>query len=234
MRSIAALSIALTLALAMVPVAHAQPGMKSPKIPWLFQPVIGTGTVYEMTTAGAPKSMMTYALVGKEDFEGQEAWWLEMRFDPGEGGEMVMKQLAVIPPKGLPEPKRMIIQSGGMPAQEMPPEMVSSIGQRVRAEADKEGLGEKIETETITVPAGSFECEHYRMTKGAWKADIWFSRDVRPNGLVRMVSTDAQMSLVKVLTNETSHIKGTPQRMPALPGGFPPGALPPGAPAPGR
>jgi hypothetical protein len=186
-----------------------------------------------MSTAGAPKTTMTYAIVGKEDFEGQEAWWLEMRFDSGEGGLMVMKQLALIPAKGLPVPKRMIIQSANMPPQEMPPEMVSSIGQQVRSEVDKEGLGEKIGTETITVPAGSFECEHYRTTRGAWKADIWFSRDVLPNGLVRMISTDARMSLVKVLKNETSHIQGTPQRMPAMPGGFPPGTMPPGAPPPG-
>jgi len=82
------------------------------------------------------------------------------------------------------------------------------------------------------VPAGTFTCDHYRKTAGDGNADIWFSRDVRPNGLVRMISSDTRMTLTRVLANETSRIKGEPRRMPGMPGALPPGgapALPPGS-----
>lgn len=221
-----AATLALGFAVAMAPLALAQSGMNSPKLPGLFQPVVGAGTVYEMTSTDAPKSRMTYAIVGKEDYEGKEAWWLELRFDLGDEGEMVMKQLAHIPPEGLPEATRMIMQTGDSPPMELPSEMVASIGSQARAEAGKAGLGEKIGTETITVPAGTFRCDHYRQTNGDWTGDVWVSRDVRPNGMVKMESPEGNMTLVKVLSNETSRIKGAPRRMPAMPGGFPGGPPP--------
>ncbi|MDP3936897.1 MAG: hypothetical protein Q8R92_02030 [Deltaproteobacteria bacterium] len=227
-----ALALTLLIVSAAAPLALAQSGGSSPRMPGVFQPEVGAGTVYEMSSAQAPKSAMTYAIVGKEAFEGKEAWWIELRFDLGEEGEMIMKQLAFIPPEGVPEPKRMIMQAGESPPMEFPPEMVASIGRRARTEMDKAGLGEKVGTESITVPAGTFRCDHYRQTTGDWTGEVWVSRDVRPNGMVKMVSPEGSMTLVKVLSNETSRIKGAPQRMPAMPGGFPGGAPPMEPPAP--
>ena len=42
---------------------------------------------------------------------------------------------------------------------------------------------QRVGTETISVPAGTFVCEHYRMTDGS--GDIWFSPKVSPWGLVK-------------------------------------------------
>jgi hypothetical protein len=38
--------------------------------------------------------------------------------------------------------------------------------------------------------------------------------------MVKMTSADMSMVLVKVLSNETSHIKGEPQKMPGMGGGL--------------
>lgn len=225
-------ALALAILLAAARLAGAQSGMNSPPVPGLFQPVVGAGTVYEMTSARAPRSSMTYAIVGKEAHEGEEAWWIELRFDSGEAGETVMKQLAIIPEAGFPVAKRMIIQSGDAPPMEMPPEMVATIGRQARSQAEGKGLGEKVGTETVTVPAGSFRCEHYRQSTAEGKADIWVSRDVRPNGMVKMESPAGNMTLVKVLSNETSRIKGEPRRIPAMPGGYPGAGSPAPPPAP--
>lgn len=44
-------------------------------------------------------------------------------------------------------------------------------------------------SETLTTPAGTVACSHYRMDKGGQKIDAWVSDEARPIGLVRMVST---------------------------------------------
>jgi hypothetical protein len=43
--------------------------------------------------------------------------------------------------------------------------------------------------ETLTTPAGTVACSHYRLDKGGQKIDAWISDEARPIGLVRMVST---------------------------------------------
>ena len=43
-------------------------------------------------------------------------------------------------------------------------------------------------SETLTTPAGTVACSHYRLDKGGQKIDAWISDEARPIGLVRMVS----------------------------------------------
>jgi len=63
------------------------------------------------------------------------------------------------------------------------------------------------------VPAGTFLCEHYRSKSGKTPADVWVSTKISPYGLVKMVSEDSTLVLTKVLANETTHIKGEPQKL---------------------
>ena len=75
------------------------------------------------------------------------------------------------------------------------------------------GRGELVGTESVTVPAGTFTAQHYRSQGSNGTTDIWTSSDVTPYGMVKMTNADTTMELKKVLTNETSHIKGEPQKM---------------------
>jgi hypothetical protein len=43
--------------------------------------------------------------------------------------------------------------------------------------------------------------------------DVWISSKVPPYGMVKMSSAEMTMVLEKVLSGETTHIKGEPQRM---------------------
>ena len=74
-------------------------------------------------------------------------------------------------------------------------------------------MGELVGTESVTVPAGTFTCQHYRKQEKNGPADMWISTQVTPYGMVKMTSADTTMVLKKILTNETSHIKGEPQKM---------------------
>src|SRR5882724_5842916 len=62
--------------------------------------------------------------------------------------------------------------------------------------------------ESITVPAGTFSCEHW--TKDEGKGDVWVSSKVSPMGMVKMVNDNETMVLTRVISDAKSHISGTP------------------------
>jgi len=123
-----------------------------------FKPVVGAGAQYEIS-AKDHKSNWAFAVVGKENVQGQEGYWLEMRMEGGKEGNVIMKQLLVTQ-GGKPEIKRMIMQSPGQAPMEMPMMMMGMM--KGKEKASSEGMGEKLGTEPVIVPAGTFLCEHYR------------------------------------------------------------------------
>lgn len=211
-------AILCALCLGITAVAAAQfghRGLRGPRIPTPFKPVVGAGAEYQFTGKGEHADF-TYAVVGKEQVDGNEGYWLEIRIaNEKRSGEMVMKELIVMNGQ-QPDIKRMITQPPGRPPMEMPESMMGMMKQHMASNgnASKSGLGQKIGTESLTVPAGTFECDHYRAQEDGGTVDLWISTKVSPYGVVKMVRSDATMVLQKVLTNETSHIKGEPQKMP--------------------
>lgn len=194
--------------------AWAQGMGQAPQIPGEFKPVVGSGAQYEITMKGQAKMGWAYAVVGKEVVKGAEGYWLEIRTEGGKDEGLIMKQL-VVTQAGLPEIERMIMQAPGQPPMEMPAGMMSGMMKRGRegTVSAEGGLGQKLGTESLTVPAGTFLTDHYRTQTGKTSADVWISSKVSPYGLVKMTSAEGTMVLVKVLQNETSRIKGTPQKM---------------------
>ena len=65
-------------------------------------------------------------------------------------------------------------------------------------------------TESVTVPAGTFSCTHFRMKDGS--GDAWVSDKVGPWGLVKSDNKDSSMVLTKVITDAKDHITGTPTK----------------------
>jgi hypothetical protein len=224
MSSLKRILIVLGLSLAAATALWAQRGGgmgmmgNMPAMPGLQNPTVGSGSEYLMTSKGKEMDMSTVAL-GKEEVDGATGYWMETRMTSAEmGGEMVMKTLTVISPteSGI---KRMIMQQPGKPPMEMSGMMMSMM-QRNQAPPTTpsgggggKGMGELVGTESVTVPAGTFTCQHYRSNQKNGPADIWISTQITPYGLVKMTSADSTMVLKKVLTNETSHIKGEPQKM---------------------
>ena len=192
-------------------------GMQPPPMPGLLNPMVGSGAEYDMTAKG--KNMdIAWAVVGKEKVGDSDGYWMEIRMINAEmGGETVMKQLTVArgDQAGI---KRMIMQAPGRPPMEMPVGMMGGMMRQHQPQpsAEKDGkpdMGENLGTESVTVPAGTFACQHYRKQEKSGPIDYWISTQVSPMGVVKMTSADATLVLKKVLPNETSHIKGEPQKM---------------------
>ena len=209
----------LALALMVTPGAWAQRGGggmgmgPQPPLPGLQNPAMGSGAEYQMTAKGQGMDM-AYAIVGKEDVSGSPAYWIETRMQsPQLGGEMVTKMLVVTtgPDAGM---KRMIMQRPGQPPMEMGGFMMNMMKSHQPAQSGgKADMGELVGTESVTVPAGTFTCQHYRKQQGAGTVDIWSSTQVTPYAVVKLTNGDMTMELKKILTNESSHIKGEPQKM---------------------
>lgn len=186
--------------------ANAQMGMRQRSLPsGVFNPVVGSGAAYDMQPASGPKTNIEYAIVGKESVDGKDGFWMEWTTTAGAMGEMVMKVLIV---PGDTSAQKVIMQMPGRPPMEMPMQMGRANG-TAPAPSDVRNLAEDVGTESITTPAGTFSCEHYKMKDGS--GDTWLSSKVPPFGVVKHQGKDSSMVLTKVITDAKDKIVGTPQ-----------------------
>jgi hypothetical protein len=185
--------------------ASAQMGrFSAPHVMGFWNPVVGAGAVYSVQPAKGDRTEMQIAIVGKEQVDGKDAYWYEMSFNQG-NGEMIMKSLMVL---NGPDTHvfRMIMQMPGRAPVEMPAQMMHQ--DRTTQPADVRSDAEDLGSDTITVPAGTFTCEHYRTKNGG---EVWVSQKVSPYGLVKSKTNDSSMELTKVVTGAKDQITGTPQ-----------------------
>jgi hypothetical protein len=185
--------------------ASAQMGrFSAPHMTGFWNPVVGAGAVYIVQPAKGDKTEMQIAIVGKEQVDGKDAYWYEMSFNHG-NGEMITKSLMVLNGSDT-HVSRMIMQMPGGPPMEMPAQMTHQ--DRTTQPADVRSDAEDLGSDTITVAAGTFTCEHYRTKNGG---EVWVSQKISPYGLVKSKSNDTSMELTKVVTGAKDQITGTPQ-----------------------
>lgn len=194
------------LLLGTVSAAHAQMGMdlfKKPSIAKAFHPVVGKGAQYETSSksAGDAKThLMEMGIVGKESVDGKDGYWMEFVSSDNKGQTMIGKSLFTVDDFQF---HKMIIQPPGQGAMEMPMNMTARNRQKI-----DEGLNDwhSVGTETVTVPAGTFSCEHWKNDKNG--SDAWTSDKVVPFGMVKEVGKDSSMVLVKVIDDFPDRITG--------------------------
>ena len=198
-----------TLALAIPIAAQMAFGPKPPSLSGIWHPVVGQGATYDITGHGGQKTQMEIIVVGKDDLAGKAGFWVEMAMANVQmGGTIYIKNLMTVNDAGVTS-GRMVMQMPGRPPMEMDTSMNPAGHQMPQTTpaniADK---AELVGTESITVPAGTFSCMHYRMKDGS--TDAWVSDKVGPWGLVKSEGKDSSMVLTKIITDATDHITGTP------------------------
>jgi hypothetical protein len=83
--------------------------------------------------------------------------------------------------------------------------------QSQESKADMRTNAENLGTETVTTPAGTFSCQHWRSKKDG--SEFWISDKVSPWKLVKMTGKDETMTLTRVISDAKTHITGTPVSM---------------------
>lgn len=163
---------------------------------------------------------MRIAIVGTEDVGGEAFQWHEMKVNMPQG-EMVMQMLVPKFPYEPGDVTRMIMKGPGQPAMEMPTSMMAMMqqqgGNNFASDIAKScAMAERVGNESISVAAGSFNADHYRVTTPD-EAEAWISADV-PFGIVKMTGPDGiSMELVSHGKDATSSITETPVKMPGSP-----------------
>lgn len=185
----------------------AQMAMRQSPLPsGVFSPVVGSGAAYDITTSEGRKMNIEYAIVGKESVNGKDGYWMEWTSNAMGNGEMIMKVLTVPVDSGAAT--RVIMQMPGRPPMEMPTQMTGRMSGQSTV-TDIRGSATDVGSESITVPAGTFTCEHYRMKDGS--GETWVSTKVAPFGVVKHQGKDSTMVLTKVVTDAKDKIVGVPQ-----------------------
>jgi hypothetical protein len=203
---------AAILALAMcVPAQMGPPMPRTPTFQGVWNPVIGQGSVYEMTNEKQEKHNIEIAVVAKELVNGKDAHWLQFGMDDARSGGTTYAKMLMSKTGENMVMEKMVVQPPGMA---QPMEISGQFAGRRNAQpqgADFHSKAERVGEETITVPAGTFTCEHWRMKDGS--GDVWFSPQVAPWGLVKYVGKDSSMVLTKTLTDAKDKIPGKPISM---------------------
>ena len=198
-------AIFVAILLAAASSSQAQMGMdmfKRPSITKVFHPVVGRGAVYLDTGKDAKTTRTTeISIVGKDSFEGKEGFWMQIYSTDSQGKAFVGKSLIT---PGDFQFHRMIVQPPGQQAMEIPMKMNAARKEKIEEHAAE---WHSVGTESVTVPAGTFSCEHWRNDKT--HAEIWTSDKVTPFGMVKEISGNGNTQVLsKLLDNATDRITG--------------------------
>jgi hypothetical protein len=181
------------------------PGMKG-----VWNPVIGSGAEYDQTSAdGQAHHKISIAVIGKEDVNGSPGYWVE--FGNGESsGQMNWMQALIFFNGAQAQNAKVIVTMPGRGPMEMDGSMFSRGGQPPQQIKDIRDSADRVGNESVSTPAGTFDCERWRTKDGT--TDVWISPKVTPWGMVKTASQTSSMVLAKILTDQKSHITGTPQK----------------------
>jgi hypothetical protein len=198
----------LNLVLAGTAFAQMGGGMRQPQLPRaLFNPTVGSGAQYEVTSPNGQKITMEVDVVGKESVNGKDGYWFETPVSTPRMQGMVMKMLLVMDTE-RPALTKMIMQMPGQAPMEMPQQMMR-MGADQQKPIDPKNEVEDLGVEPVTTPAGTFDARHYRMKDGS--GDAWISEKVTPYGLVKHQGSKGDtVILTKVITDAKDRITGTP------------------------
>lgn len=175
----------------------------------LWQLLVGSGALYAMHFEGhaGEDGTIEAEVLGKERVDGKEAFWIEFSSKRIGKAEWVMKMLIV----GDARPGqtlKWIFQLTGRPPMDMP---VTDSSQQKHDAPNADDLGR----ETLTVPAGTFACEHYRLQNGS--VETWLNEKIVVWGIVKAQGTSSKagrwsMILQRTFTDAKDKIIDTPQR----------------------
>jgi hypothetical protein len=195
---------------ALTQLSSAQRGMmmQPPDIAGVFNPVVGSGASYEMVKTDGEKIPFDMAVVDKDASGG---YWIEYSMqNPKLNGPVYMKNLMVRQSDDIII-QRAIMQMPGRPPMDMSSMMSMKAMQSPKEKADFRANAQNMGTESVTTPAGTFSCEHWRNAKDG--TDVWLSDKIAPWRLVKMSGTNDTLTLVKIISDAKTHITGTPVSM---------------------
>ena len=192
----------------------AQMKLRVPVMSGIWHPVVGSGGEYEFTSGKGKKTQFEITVVGKKSVTGKDAFWMEMTVsDPSSGDNEYLKYLIAPGTNGMVL-ANVIMQTPGQDPVEVNIKDMKVMGGRGPAvgaiRSDIRSKADLVGTESVTVPAGTFSCSHYRAKDGS--SETWISDKITPYGIVKVQGKNDSIFLTKVITDAKDQITGTPKK----------------------
>lgn len=176
----------------------------------VWNPQLGQGSEYDITTRNLSAMHVTLAIVGKESVDGQTGYWLEVGVNDSQAGQIYLQQLTTLS-AGKLRGGKIIFQLANKPPMEMPSGGVPAARASSESQPDSDfrSTAVRVGIESVTVPAGTFQCEHWRAKDGS--GDAWLSSNVVPYSVVKATDKDGGvMLLTKTILSAKSQITAKP------------------------
>lgn len=159
----------------------------------MVKPEVGQFVWYDVTdTATGTSFFLRQAIVGTEKVGRKEGYWLETEVVPQIGFPLIYKMLLTGPASDVANIHKIVMRDGPEPPEEMKPDASM-------AEAMGGGLGggerKVLGSEEIATPQGPILAEHVVIERAGEKTEVWTSDQVRPMGIVRLVSPEGELKL---------------------------------------
>jgi hypothetical protein len=178
----------------------------APLPPPVFNPVVGSGLEYLFNGSSSGGARVTFLYTAVVVAQEADGYWIERRTSMqgvgAKGVTVLTKDLMVGNP---PVSTRRISVVNGK-ATEVKPVTAPATTDSWTTNAIMAG------TDSVTVPAGTFQCDHYISDANGERTDVWISSKV-PSlgplnyGVVKLTSPRASQVLQRLLEHETSQVR---------------------------
>ena len=158
----------------------------------LVKPKVGQWAWYELRDqVSGQRFVLRQAIVGEEKVGRKNGYWVELEVIPPVGYTVVYKMLLTGPASDPKHMHRLIVRDGLAGPQEITVAAEPEEQSEKPPKPKRKSLGmEEIETE-----GGVVRAEHLVVTTGGRTSEMWVNDEVRPMGIVRMVSPDGELLL---------------------------------------
>ncbi len=178
----------------------------------LIKPEVGVYAWYDLQdTASGQKLFLRQAIVGEEKIGSKTGYWVETQIIPEVGFPSIYKMLLTGPASESKNVHKIILKEGQKPPVEVPLDPKQDDNRKKQKES-RESVGK----EKISTAQGEIEAEHVIISQSPGdngaapqKADVWLNDEVRPMGIVKMVSPSGSIVLQR-------HGKGGPDGTSAI------------------
>lgn len=136
---------------------------------------------------------MRQAIVGEEKVKQETAYWVETEIVPQVGFPAVYKMLLTGPASDPKHVHRLMMREGDGEVQEIPvdPDKPAERTKSALEDGERSSSGQ----EEVQTPQGAVKAEHLTITNQGEHTELWLNNDVRPMGVVRMVSPQGELNL---------------------------------------
>jgi len=158
----------------------------------LVNPEKGAWAWYDLSDATSQQNLvMRMAIVDEEKVLFKQGYWLELEIVPMIGYRSVFKMLVTGPASNPRNLHKVLVREGLGSVEEMPVSREDAKDDAV-SEPERKLLGK----EELTLRDGSkIQTEHFELVEGDEKVEVWLNDEVRPMGIVRMLSSAGELKL---------------------------------------